>query len=347
MKYSNYAPWAQWVMGVVFSLFTIIAGLASFGMNVRFGLQTSVGTAVIFGLSDCLKIALPAMAVFVGWQLKTRVLYGVAILLSVVSAISFLLETQGNRLLEANHQAGIIKNATAEIERIRAELGGIAETATVAALKTMADEKKAAADREADRGFCGPICEGLKEDYANLLDRLGQAERRSKLEAQLTAALSTVKAEPEKAVGASNTVASLTGADKQTIGNGTAIFVAIFSLILLELAAMMSDNATGMLRQAYAASCKQVKTVKVVKVDMADTIEDKMTEAKALTKVQMMVWNSPCHQLISSRRELADTLGVAKSTFNDWTRRWETSGQIKCRSRGSKTVFTAERKQIA
>lgn len=341
-RYSTLAPWAQWTIGILFSMFTLIAGSASLGLNVWFGAQTSIGTAIIFGLSDCFKIALPAVAVIVGWQTKTRIAYGVAVILSITSAMSFLLETQGNRLLNAQHQAAVVDTASTEIEAIRKDLDGIEESLNSKVLSQLHKEKSEAAEREGNRGFCGPKCEALKDEAAALLARLGSAKRREALEAKLSQATATVEATPKKAIGSVNTLVALTGLGENEVGTGVSLAVAILSLLVLELGAMLSDNAMGLCRSAYLCGKKaKTKTVK------AATIETEMKpnrEAQIKLKFQLMIWNSPGQQLVSSNRQLAEQFGVAKSTFNDWMIRWKADGEINYNCRGGKTIYTAAKK---
>ena len=315
MKHSALGPIAQWALGIFFTLATLAAGAASFWMNVSFGLQTSVNWAVLFGLSDCLKIALPAVAIVLGWQVRTRILWLIAIGLSLLSAVSYLLETQGNRLLAAQHTNAVIQSAKTDIETARAELSAIDELLDVKTLTDLHKAKMDAAEREGARGSCGPKCEGLIKEADALLARLGKAKRKAELEAQLQAAKTTVVETPEQAIGSVNVLASLTGADKDQIGSVAIIVISVVGLLLLELAATLSDNAMGMLRSAYRAG-KKVKVKSASAPDRAHLPTDAKSET--LLKLQTRISNAPGDELVESKRALAALYEIPRTTFAEW-----------------------------
>jgi hypothetical protein len=79
--------------------------------------------------------------------------------------------------------------------------------------------------------------------YAAYTDRLGKAKRRAELESQLADAKRTAKATPKEALGASDTLAVLTGGDKAQIASINSIAVSIAMLVILELLATFSGDA--------------------------------------------------------------------------------------------------------
>jgi hypothetical protein len=83
--------------------------------------------------------------------------------------------------------------------------------------------------------------------------RLGMAERREALQAQLAEAKSAATTNPETALGASDTLAALTGGDKTRIATLTSIAISMAMLIILELLATFSGDAASVLRRAWSA----------------------------------------------------------------------------------------------
>lgn len=344
MKISSTMPaWAQWVLGIFIAVLCLSAGVASLGMNVIFGLQFSPIMGAIFGLSDVLKIALPAVAVVLGWQWKTKLLYVGAALFSVFCALNYLAETQGNTLLEAKHRAAMISAARQDAESAKAQLAEIDELLGSDELKDLHTQKTDAVSRETARGGCGPKCESIQKEADALLVRLGKAKRREELEAKVDEATKLLKATPEKTVGSVGIISALTGIGKEQIGTSFTIGSSLFALFLLELTAMLSSYGMAMLRSAYTISTKTVKTRARQTVTVDEVGEPvKMTKEIALHKVQMRIFHSPGKMLVSSRRALAEELGVAKSTFNDWCNEWQDAGLVITTKRGNETVFAAQ-----
>lgn len=344
MKLSSTMPaWAQWVLGIFFGLACLTAGLASMWMNVRFGLQTSEIMGAIFGFSDVMKITLPAAAAIIGWQTKTKAVYWGAAAFSVFCALNYLAETQGNLLLASQHRSAMIAQDGQEIAKTQALLAKITEQLGSQELDSLHKQKTAAVSRETNRGGCGKTCEGLQVEADALLLRLGEAKRREALEAKLEDLTSHLRDSPETTVGSISVIAALTGIGKDKIGMGLTIAVSLFALFLLEVTAMMSGEAMTILRNAYAASGKTAKSRQRQPVTL-ELVEEpvKMTKEIALAKVQMKIFHSPGKMLISSRRALAEELGVAKSTFNDWCNEWQAEGLVITKKRGNDTVFAAQ-----
>jgi hypothetical protein len=253
----------QYALAAVLGLLAISAGGISLSMNAAFGLQTGIVMAAIFVLSDGAKIILPmADAALGGSSAKRRIAYWTAVLISVLAATSYLLETQATRLLTAEKASETATGARTDAERIRGELAGISEQLGTAALVRLTDAKKAAAEREAGRGKCGPLCEGLQAEHDALVERLGQANRREALEAQLAATVSTVQSAPVEALGSADTIAALTGGDKAEIAQHEAIVKAILMLMILEVIAMFSGDAGNLFVRTWKARTVESRKVR-------------------------------------------------------------------------------------
>jgi hypothetical protein len=244
----------HWCLGALFALLALAAGAISLSLNIAFGLQASVVAALVFALSDCAKIMLPMVAAALGrWDLRRRMAWGVAVVISVTAALSSLLESEAQRLKDSQAAAQLARDARAGIDRARQDLAAIKEPLSVTALRSFIDEARARADREAGRGGCGPKCEAARAEVARLVTRLGMAERREALQAQLADAKRAAKTNPETALGASNTLAALTGGDKARIATLISIAISIAMLIILELLATFSGDGAAILRRAWIA----------------------------------------------------------------------------------------------
>jgi hypothetical protein len=177
----------------------------------------------------------------------------VAVAISVTAALSSLLESEAQRLKDNDAAAHLARDARADIDRARQDLAAIKEPLSTPALRSLLDEAKARADREAGRGGCGPRCEAARAEAAQLVARLGMAERREAMQAQLVDARTAAMTNPETALGASDTLAALTGGDRTRIATLISIAISIAMLIILELLATFSGDGASILRRAWFA----------------------------------------------------------------------------------------------
>ena len=275
----------QYVLGIILGTLAITAGGLSLTMNYAFGLQSSVIMAAIFVVSDLAKIILPiTTAALGGWNAHRKTVYLVAVAISVLAAVSYLLQTQADRLIASNSESRLLAGANIDAKRIRRELGNISETMSAATLHRLVKEKQAAAEREAAREFCGPKCETLKAEHAQLLARLSQAERRGKLEQELLAIKQTVSVTKAEAVGASDTLAVLTGGNRERIATHEAIVKSVLMLIVLELLAALSGSAGTMIIRTWRA--RQVKPAETE----AKPAEIALQPAEKSTKSKRNYW---------------------------------------------------------
>jgi hypothetical protein len=174
-------------------------------------------------------------------------------MISVTAALSSLLEGEAQRLKDSQAAAHLAGDARAGIDRAQRELATMQEPLSVAVLRSLVDDARASANREAARGGCGPRCEASRGEAAQLVARLGMAERRQALQVQLADAKAAARTNPETALGASDTLAALTGGDKTRIATLTSIAVSIAMLIILELLATFSGDGAAMLHRAWIA----------------------------------------------------------------------------------------------
>jgi hypothetical protein len=266
----------QYALGTTFGILALAAGGISLGMNVTFGLQAGIVTAAIFGLSDCAKMILPVVTAALGWNTRRRIAWIVAVIISVAAAVSYLLESEASRLIQSQHAETAHNGAQADMSRVRRELAAITETGSVEALEALGRAKKADVDAEAANGGCLTKCQEKIAEHGKILERLSQAQRRDKLQALLAEAKETARATPSEALGASDTLAVITGGDKARIASMTSICVSIAMLIILELLATFSGDSARIIRNAMRKSKAQQ--------DVANSVEPVANPASAIAK---------------------------------------------------------------
>jgi hypothetical protein len=238
------------LLGILFALLALSAGMISFLINVSFGLQISLVAAAVFGLSDAAKILLPMAAVALGgWNMRRRLAWLVAVIISVAAALSSLLENEAGRIQASRIAAGAASAARADETNARQELAGIRESIPVAVLQRLADDAGAEAAREEALGGCAERCRTQKSRHSEYLARLGLAERRDALQKQLAASAGQ-PANSEIALGAADVLAALVGGDKFHIATMVSLALAIAMLLILELLASLSGDAAMLLGRA-------------------------------------------------------------------------------------------------
>lgn len=267
----------NYLLAVTLGMLAIVAGGISLSMNVAFGLKSGLVMAAIFALSDCAKIILPMIdAAMPGQAVKRRLAYAVAVLISVLAATSYLLETQATRLLEAQHATATVTDARTDADRIRSELALISERRSPDAIKADIEGHKQH-KRWTSTAECTDATVPESRDYCQAYNQLradlATAERRERLEAQLASIAATVQAAPVEALGSADTLAALTGGDKAGIAQHEAIMKAVLMLIILEIVAMFSGDASVLFVRTFlarkAAGLQQTE---------ADEIETKSSE---------------------------------------------------------------------
>jgi hypothetical protein len=205
----------------------------------------------------------------------------VAVVISVAAALSSVLESEAQRLKDSEAASHLAHDARAGIDRARQDLAAIKEPLSATALRSLLDEARARADREAGRGGCGPRCEAARAEAAQLVARLGMAERRKALQAQLADAKSAAKINPETALGATDSLAALTGGDRTRIATLISIAISIAMLIILELLATFSGDGAAVLRRAWSARPVHAAPPQSEKPAPADAVPAKPAKAVA------------------------------------------------------------------
>jgi hypothetical protein len=248
------------LLGILFALLALSAGMISLLINISFGLQTSMVAAAVFGLSDGAKILLPmAAAALGGWNMRRRMAWLIALIISVAAALSSLLEDEAGRIQASKLAANATITAHTVEANARQELAGIREVLPTAVLQRLADEAGAEAAREETSGGCGERCRMQKSRRGEYLTRLGLAERRDALHRQL-AASSNQPANSEMALGAADAFAVFIGDDKFRIATLIGLALSIAMLLSLELLASLSGDAAMLLTKTANALSSPTET---------------------------------------------------------------------------------------
>jgi hypothetical protein len=247
----------QYVLAGVLGALAIGAGGISLSMNAAFGMKTGIVMAAIFILSDGAKIILPmADAALGGSSAKRRLAYWTAVLISVLAATSYLLETQATRLLSAEKAHQTATGAAGDAKRLRSELDAISEKRSLDAIKAEIEAHKQH-KRWTSTIQCTDATIPESRDYCQAYNQLradlATAERREQLEEQLAGVVETVRATPVEALGSADTIAALTGGDKAEIAQHEAIVKAILMLMILEIIAMFSGDAGNLFVRTWKA----------------------------------------------------------------------------------------------
>lgn len=360
-KASTPAPFGQWVLGATLGGLAVGAGAISLGMNATYGLKSGLGFAAFFVMCDIAKLSIPAIAQVNGkWGMHERITWIFVFAISVLSACSYLMESQSTRILQMEASTKAVDGAEADAARARTELAAITETASVAALQGLVDTSEASAKASDDKAAeeaksrCLDRCKGHQEaaaahrkEKAGYLLRLGEAQRRDKLQALLADAKATAKATPKEALGAVDAIAYLTGIEKARIANNESLLKMIMLLIASELLAMFIGQSTALLKDCIARRRKSAGGPVAQPAPSASAPSDaeSLTPKEAtLLKIQMKALHSPGHVLVSSRRQLAEELGVKKTTFQNWFKGWVEAGEIEASDNGGKVQIKAVRK---
>lgn len=178
----------QWASGISLMLVALTATGLSLAINVSYGLKVNTATGVIFGLSDVALAIIPPVAVALGWSRHLRVAFLICAFVSVWTAANFMAEGQWTRFASIEHKADQRDDLKERVASLKNDLARIEEQGTVKSLAERVEIKAAQAKREGNRGYCGPKCEKLKTQEAQLRARLGLAQRRDALSADLAAA---------------------------------------------------------------------------------------------------------------------------------------------------------------
>lgn len=243
--------WGQLIVGICLLAIALTATALSLYINISYGAQIGTAAAVASGLSDVALAIIPVVAVAVGWSRQLRAAFIICAIYSVWTATNYMADHYGQHFVSKRHEASehlVLKDRIASLE---AKLDRITEQGTVKSLSEQVEIKAAQAKREGNRGYCGPKCEALKTQEAQLRARLGLAKRRDELDARLTAARTKLADTPPVEVsGLAKHAATVTEWNKDALAQVINVISVIAILILVELLRHLNGPAARMLKLA-------------------------------------------------------------------------------------------------
>lgn len=187
MRKTNTAPlWGQWAAGATLLAIALTTGGVGLLINVTHGMERGPAAAILFGLADAARIALPFAAVLLGWSRQVKLTAAICTAISLYCAASAMIAGHDARHARQTGQAEAYAANRDDAGRIRAELAGIRESGNPVTLRQQAAQagERAAAEEKSGKG--GRYQAALAEQ-AELTRRADLADRRAALEARLDA----------------------------------------------------------------------------------------------------------------------------------------------------------------
>lgn len=274
MKHDIALPrWVQLSLASAFLAVPVVAAITSLAGNIHYNIQFGLAAVVIYAATDVARIVLPVMAeMMFGWKVWIKVVMIPIVVACGYCAINYVSDSRFQDLFTRSEVSSTYTDSKAEINRLAAALSGIRETSTPAALEgQIATKNTAVADLRTlvddhsnpkKRGPCKDVCEGIKRKLEAeqgalgvLQERLGQANTKLELTAQLKAAQTTKsKTATEVKDGGLATVLAWAGvSSKNNLDMGSVFINALLYLLLVEgLCYLMAPAATLLLRTLYA-----------------------------------------------------------------------------------------------
>jgi hypothetical protein len=344
----------QWSLAGTLLGVSLGASCIAGAMNWHYGIKSSMEQAVIFVLAEVVLFITPLLATEMGgWNVRRRTAWAVALVISLFTASCHLLEMQAQKMKDAQAVSAVLANARADVDAARAELAKIAETGDAATLEAQHGELKAKADRESSRGGCRAKCEAAKDAAIAALARLSAAKRRDELSAQVARASQAIQERPERALGAADTAAALSGLDRDMLASSLDLGGTALMMLMLIMASAFSGDAgarlTDCIRRQKAAGASDAtpkgnitKQEHILLADSETEIAASMPRTKeegTLLRLQSLILHSEQQTLRRSLNSLADLFKVKPATFKDWCAKWREAGKIFYTSVNGETVF--------
>lgn len=267
--------WASLGLGLLLAAIALAAMLIDLRNNYAFGAAISFELGLVMALAAVALTALPAAAALLGrWDNLLRAGTVLAVLLTVLAAVSAYSEKQGEQILSRQGASAAYEQALAdaadarrEMQSARAEAAAIAETSTPAQLRLLVTEGEAKAEREADRKGCGPKCEAAKAEHVALIARLGQAQakasalaRADAAQVRLDDAKVAAKGGPAEVSMLATMIAGQTGHRPEDIARTIALGTTGFSIAVTLVMALLMHQATALIMKGLAVTRQDQST---------------------------------------------------------------------------------------
>jgi hypothetical protein len=293
---------------------SLAASVVSAGLNIWHSLNIMWAIPIIL-MAEGTRALLPFAAVRRGWNKQLKVIFGAVVALCLITSTAFLADKFAEVLKDRAQQQTVLVQKGIKITDLKAEIVAMTEKLSS---ETLLDMAKA----EAQNKGCADRCMKLKE-------RAGKAKVREQKEADLKSLETQTETAKVEVSGLGWLLGSITGLGDETGSALSMIFIAAVILYTLDLLTYLSiTGATWVREDNEAAQLAQFgvgeKTEPKVKAD--GTV--KVRKEDAYREIVSMLMGKHEHSMITSERQLAQVLGVAKSTLNGWLKEWNASGRL-------------------
>lgn len=304
MKHDIALPrWVQLGLASAFLAVPVTAAITSLAGNIHYNIQFGLAAVVIYAATDIARIVLPVMAeMMFGWKNWIKVVMIPIVVACGYCAINYVSDSRFQDLFTRSEVSSTYTDSKSEIERLVTALSNIRETSTPAALEgqittktsSVADLRTLVEDHSnpKKRGPCKDVCEGIKRKLeveqaalGSLQERLGQANTKLELTAQLKAARTTksTTATEVKDGGLASVLAWAGVSSKSNLDMGSVFINAVLYLLLVEgLCYLMAPAATLLLRTLYAKA-EEVAVVADEEVKFTKTSHTVTTQGDEIT----------------------------------------------------------------
>lgn len=292
-----------------------VAGMISLTLNISHGLESSIAAAAACGLADAARQSVPVIAAVRGWSKQLQ--YGIIALglFSLFNIANYIANSYGETIWNAMQADNGVSARSVKIENLNAKIDAIAEKASVASLEKLADSEK-------QNGGCKTKCQDFKK-------RIPEAERREKLEAEL-------KALEDK--NANVATVEVKGFALALVAKGYSPIAAktimdalngLLTLLVVDMLVYFLIPGFAWLREDKAKaklSALGVSTELTVKTRANGTKKISKDEAYRIVCAKLLETSEG--SILTSCRQLAELIGVPKTTFTNWMEEWKADDKL-------------------
>lgn len=221
---------AQAILACVMIVIALGDGLLSLTLNVIYGYQDGLPSAIAYGLADSAKITCLLAAGLFGWTMRYALITLICASISLFAALNIYMNGAGAALALREHAVAVFEDNRQSIEELQRQ---------VERLDTLATE-------EGKRKGCRDICKGLQ-------DRADKA--REDLQA---ARLVRAETTPPQIPGLASFLGRLGAGDPATVASGMGVGKALAFLVAMELIVWFAPLGIVLLMQARPQQAEAV-----------------------------------------------------------------------------------------
>lgn len=246
--------WAQWTIGIGVTGIALSATALSMAVTVSYGASISPAAAAASALSDLTLAAIPIISAAFGWTPYRRALLVVCAAWSVFTAASYFADEHAAHILERTTTARHATGLAARVDDLESTLGSFRNLPATDAIEQRLAIVAGQVEREAARGGCGTECEKLVAKQDRITARLGRAQQRDRIAAELKAVRARASSmTPVEPSGLALLASSATGIDKGALTQALQAFAIIAVLALIELTRHMIGTGARIIAAAWSA----------------------------------------------------------------------------------------------